>query len=78
MDSEQVTKSQFKARALEFFRKVEDSGSSVVVTDHGRPAVEIRRYRTDKRSPLEALRNSVADFKRPTDSVAEDDWEVLQ
>ena len=77
MDLERVTKSQFKARALEFFRKIEDSGSSVIVTDHGNPTVEIRRYRADKRSPLEALKNSVVEFREPTEPVAEDDWEVL-
>jgi|TARA_R100000501_G_scaffold8212_1_gene16825 antitoxin (DNA-binding transcriptional repressor) of toxin-antitoxin stability system len=69
MDTEQVTKSQFKARALELFRKIEESGSTVVVTDHGRPIVEVRRYRRNQRSPLEVLRNSVVDFKRPTEPI---------
>lgn len=69
MDVQQVTKSQFKARALELFRKIEESGSSVVVTDQGRPIVEVRRYRGNQRSPLEVLRNSVADFKRPTEPI---------
>ncbi|MCH2557301.1 MAG: type II toxin-antitoxin system Phd/YefM family antitoxin [Alcanivorax sp.] len=78
METEQVTKSRFKARALEFFRKVETSGVPVVVTDHGRPTVEIRRYRSDQRSPLERLKGSVVDFNRPTDPVAEDDWDALR
>ena len=69
IDVQQVAKSQFKARALELFRKIEESGSSVVVTDKGRPIVEVRRYRMNHRSPLEVLRNSVADFKRPTEPV---------
>lgn len=69
MDTERVTKSQFKARALELFRKIEKSGSIVVVTDHGRPIVEVRRCRRNQRSPLEVLRNSVADFKRPTEPI---------
>ncbi len=78
METEQVTKSRFKARALEFFRKVETSGVPVVVTDHGKPTVEIRRYRSDQRSPLERLKGSVVDFNRPTDPVAEDDWDALR
>ncbi|HAB06377.1 MAG TPA: prevent-host-death protein [Alcanivorax sp.] len=69
MDTEQVTKSQFKARALTLFRKIETSGSIVVVTDHGRPVFEVRRCRSDPRSPLEVLRNSVVAFKRPTEPV---------
>lgn len=77
MNQEHVSKSQFKARALEFLRQVETSGEPVVVTDRGQPAVEIRRYRSDQRSPLEKLRGSVVEFKDPMAPVAEDDWEVL-
>ncbi len=69
MDVQQVTEAQFKGRALELFRKIEESGLTVVVTDQGRPVVEIRRYRRNQRSPLEVLRNSVVDFKRPTEPI---------
>lgn len=58
MNQEQVTKSQFKVKALEYFRKVEVNGGSLVVTDHGEPMIAIRRYRSDSRSPLEHLRLS--------------------
>lgn len=77
MNHEHVTKSQFKAKALEYMRQVETSGESVVITDRGQPTVEIRRYRSDQRSPLERLRGSVLEYKNPTEPVAEDDWEVL-
>lgn len=77
MGEDQVTKSQFKARALEYFRQVESSGKPVVVTDRGRPAVEVRRYRADRRSALEKLRGSVVEFRNPLESVAEDEWESL-
>ncbi|MBF5051959.1 hypothetical protein ISO4_00561 [Alcanivorax venustensis ISO4] len=69
MDVQQVTKSQFKSRASELFRKIEESGLTVVVTDQGRPVVEVRRCRRNQRSPLEVLRNSVVDFKRPTEPI---------
>lgn len=68
----QVSKSQFKARALELFRQVEASGESVIVTDKGRPAIEVRRYRTDQRSPLGRLRGSVLELVDPFDPVWED------
>jgi len=77
MNHEHVTKSQFKAKALEYMRQVETSGESVVITDRGQPTVEIRRYRSDQRSPLERLRGSVLEYKNPTEPVAEDDWEAL-
>ncbi|TGG93629.1 type II toxin-antitoxin system Phd/YefM family antitoxin [Natronospirillum operosum] len=77
MKQEHVSKSRFKAMALEYMRRVETSGESVVITDRGQPTVEIRRYRSDRRSPLETLKGSVVDFNAPTDPVAEDDWEAV-
>lgn len=65
----QVSKSQFKARALELFRQVEVSGEPVIVTDKGRPVIEVRRYRTDHRSPLERLRGSVLELVDPFEPV---------
>jgi PIN domain nuclease of toxin-antitoxin system len=49
----QVSKSQFKVRALEFFRQIESSGESVVVTDHGQPKLEVRPYKPFTRHPLD-------------------------
>ncbi|MCK0745505.1 type II toxin-antitoxin system Phd/YefM family antitoxin [Chromohalobacter nigrandesensis] len=78
MNTEEVPKSQFKARALEFFRQVEASGDAVIVTDKGRPTIEVRRYKADKRSPLERLRGSVIELTDPFEPVGEDDWETLR
>lgn len=74
---EQVSKSQFKAKALELFRQVESSGNTVIVTDHGKPTIEVRRYRKSERSPLEILKGSVTEYKEPTEPVSEGDWEAL-
>lgn len=74
----EVSKSQFKAKALEFLRRVEATGESLVVTDNGHPTVEVRRYRTDRRTPLERLSGSVVDYQAPTETVGEDDWELLR
>ena len=32
-----VSKSAFKAKALEYFREVESTGAELVITDHGKP-----------------------------------------
>ena len=74
----QVSKSQFKAKALEFFRQVESSGESVVITDHGQPKLEVRPYRSPARNPLDVLKGSVLRYEQPLASVGEDDWEALQ
>ena len=78
MENHQVSKSEFKARALEFFRQVEASGESVIVTDHGKPALEVRPYRGIERNPLDVLRGSVVRYDSPTDPVADGDWEAAQ
>jgi len=75
-----VSKSQFKAHALELFRAIEASGESLVVTDHGRPALEVRPYRpleSRTADPLELLRGSVLHYGKPLDPIAEGDWEAL-
>jgi prevent-host-death family protein len=79
MHSQQVSKSEFKARALELFRQVEATGEPIVVTDHGKPALEIRPYRAvAKRNPLDVLRGSVLRFDDPLSSVGDDAWEAAQ
>ena len=75
--SSQVSKSQFKATALEILRSIESTGDSVIVTDHGKPTIEVRPYREIERSPLEVLKGSVAEFDEPTKPVGENDWEAL-
>lgn len=77
MDQDRVTKSQFKAHALEYFRQVEATGETIVVTDRGQPKVEIRRYRASQRSALEKLRGSVVEFRDPVSPISEDDWKAL-
>lgn len=74
---EQVSKSQFKAKALELFREVESTGKPLIVTDHGQPTVEVRKYRDRHRDPLAILKGSVAAYAAPTEPVAEGDWELL-
>jgi prevent-host-death family protein len=73
-----VSKTEFKARALELLRQVEKSGTPLIVTDRGKPVVEVRSLRADKRDPLDVLRGSVLFYDRPFDPVDEDDWEVLK
>jgi len=73
-----VSKTEFKARALEFFRQVEATGEPIVVTDHGKPALEIRPYRAEQREPLVVLHNSVVRFDDPLSPISDDSWEAAQ
>ena len=78
MEQEKVSKSEFKARALEFLRQVETSGGHLIVTDHGKATLEIRRYRDQERSPLEVLKGSVIQYEDPTEPVGDQDWDALR
>ena len=73
----EISKSQFKARALEFFRAVEDTGESVIITDRGRATLELRRHTEEEASPLERLNGTLLYYDRPMDPVGEEDWEAL-
>ena len=41
----EVSKSALKAKMLEYFRVVEETGEELVVTDNGRPVVRVVPYR---------------------------------
>lgn len=71
-----VSKSEFKARALEHFRLIEASGEGLIVTDHGKPTLEIRPYRSREAQPLDILRGSVMRYDNPLDPIAKEDWET--
>ncbi len=77
MNPEQISKSEFKAKALEYFRKVESSGQSVVVTDHGKPSIEVRCYQPTERSPLVLLKGTVTKYDDPMEPAGNEDWETL-
>jgi prevent-host-death family protein len=42
---ETVSKSELKARMLEYFRRVEKTGEELVVTSHGKPVARVVPYR---------------------------------
>jgi hypothetical protein len=72
------SRSEFKAKALEFFRQIEATGESVIVTDYGKPAFEVRPYRVIERNPLDVLRGSVLRYASLTDPVEEGDCKTAQ
>ena len=75
MDTE-VSKSKFKARALEIFRRVEMPGEPVIVTDHGKPTLIVRKYQGGVANVRERLKGSVLRYDDPLAPVAEEDWEA--
>lgn len=73
----QVSKSKFKAHALELFRQVETSGETIIVTDHGAPAVIVRKYTAAPADAHAKLKGSVLRYDHPFAPVGEGDWHAL-
>lgn len=74
----ELSKSQFKPRVLELLREVERTGEPLIVTDHGQPVIEIRRYTPPHNDPLARLRCSVKRYDDPFAPVGEAAWEAGQ
>lgn len=71
-----VSKSRFKARALELFRQVERTGKPIVITDRGTPVLRLMPYADDPQGALRVLRETVVKYEAPLRPVGADDWEA--
>jgi antitoxin (DNA-binding transcriptional repressor) of toxin-antitoxin stability system len=72
-----ISKSQFKPRALQYFREIEKTGKELVISDHGKPVLKIVPYVENPEEALKVLRNSVIKYEDPTEPVGLEDWEAL-
>ncbi len=73
-----ISKSRFKARALEYFRQVERTGRELIITDRGKPVLKLVPFTEDPQQALRVLRETVVRYDAPTDPVGEEDWEATR
>jgi antitoxin (DNA-binding transcriptional repressor) of toxin-antitoxin stability system len=73
-----LSKSQFKPRSLEIMRQIEQTGETVIITDHGVPTLEIKPYQSRTRNPLDTLRGSLVSYTEPTLPVADNEWSATE
>ena len=73
-----ISKSQFKPRALQYFREIEKTGKELVISDRGKPVLKIVPYVENPEETLKALRNTVIKYKDPTEPVGLEDREALK
>jgi len=76
--SKTVSKSRFKAKALEYFREVERTGQDIVITDKGKSVLRVTVFVDDAEQGRRSVRGSVIQFEDPTDPVGLEDWEALR
>ena len=74
-----VSKSALKARMLEYFRQVEETGEPLVVTDHGKPVLQVVPY-AEKRPMADVLAEFRAigpvRFVGDPNAPTVDEWDV--
>jgi prevent-host-death family protein len=73
-----ISKSRFKAQALEYLRQVESTGKELVIAYHGKPVLKIVPHASDPAEALRALRGSVIRYTDPLEPVGLEDWESLR
>lgn len=75
-----VSKSQFKAQALEYLRGVETQKQPLVITHNGKPVIKVIPYKEASKpeDTLESLRGSLVYYKDPNEPVGLEDWEALK
>ena len=73
-----ISKSQFKPRALHYFREIEKTGKELIISDHGKPVLKIVPYVEDPEEALKSLRNTVIKYEDPTEPVGLEDWNALK
>lgn len=73
-----ISKSEFKPRALHYFREVEKTGKELIISDHGKPVLKIVPYVEDPEASLKVLRDTVLKYEDPTEPVGLEDWEALK
>ena len=79
--TETISKSKFKPMALEYFRRVQETGEEIVITDRGKPVVKIvpaQEEPTVTATILEKLRGTLIRYEDPFAPVGVEDWEMLK
>ena len=72
-----ISKSQFKPRALFYFREIKKTGHELIISDRGKPVLKIVPYVNNPAEALKTLRNTVLKYDDPTGPVGVEDWEDL-
>ncbi len=76
--AKEVSKSQFKPRALELFREVQQTGEELVITERGKPVLRLVPFVRDLEDVLRSLRGTVVQYDEPTEPVGLELWEGLR
>lgn len=76
---QKISKGKFKTHALELFRKVQETGEPLIITDYGKPVLKLIPYDEKKEIvTLDSLRNTIIKYEGPIEPVGVEDWEAIK
>jgi len=78
MQIQTVSKSQFKAKALEYFRIIQATGQPILISHDDKPVIKVSPYNQNTEVDLQALFGSLIKYDDPTEPVGLEDWEALK
>lgn len=79
MQIQTVSKSKFKAKALEYFRIIQETGQPMLVTHNDKAVIKISPFKLEStKDILKKLFGSVLKYDNPMDPVGLEDWEALK
>lgn len=72
-----LTKTSFKAQALEHMRNVQKTKRPLIIMDRGKPVLKVVPYTADFDEELQKLRGMVLRYDDPTSPVGLEDWQLV-
>ncbi len=76
-----VSKSQFKAQALEYLRLVQSQKQPLIITHAGKPVIKVTSYQeeSDPEAILKSLRGTVLKYEDPDEpAIDPEEWDMLK
>lgn len=74
-----VSKSKFKAKALEYFRIIQKTGQPMLVTHDDKPVIKVTPFKTeDSKTIMKKLGEAITFIGDIESPVGVEDWEVLK
>lgn len=72
----EISKSHFKAKALEIMREIEETGEEVIITSYGKKTLSIKKYSGENEDTIVKLKKAIVSYEDPFSPIDEDDWEM--
>ncbi len=73
-----VSKSEFKPKAFEYLRIVEEQRREIIITDHGTPVARIVPIPRDEDPAVMELRDTVLRYEAALEPVPDTDWDATR